>query len=166
MEGDMILAISPKTSKIGFVVLRKGEMIHWGTKCFKGPWNRRKLKWILHTVERLITDYGITQIAIKYPDQDHHRKGFTQLIGALNVFFDSKYISVTYYTLKEIKEIIGNGELISRKELVEFVWKQYPGLLMQRHIRKVLHHPYHIKLLEAAATAYVHLERPKEIIHK
>jgi Holliday junction resolvasome RuvABC endonuclease subunit len=161
----MILGISPGTSRFGFAVIRNKELIHWGTKSYKGKWDGQKLKRIIKTLEQLIVEYGITQVAMKYPDHPPVAKEYNQLIGSLNVFIESKFLTLNYYHLKQVKRYFGKGNVVSKRDVFELIKQEYPEI-EKRKRSMFLYNFHYAKLLEATAVAHVHLNTESPLIHK
>jgi Holliday junction resolvasome RuvABC endonuclease subunit len=150
----MILGISPGTRTFGFVVLRDGEIKTCGVKSYKEKWSDGKLIHILYGLSQLIHRHKIREVAVKVPDVFPRSSGYAQLIGAMNVLFESRGIKARYYTLSELTKRHDSKRKVNKEALVAYVAHRYPELLPLYRKEQTAAKPYYEKVFEAVLAAH------------
>jgi hypothetical protein len=144
------LGISAGTNMIGVVVAIDGDLVQWRTLVFTGKWSKVKLTSIIFSLNRLLSTYPVTQVAVKIPDAIPKSKGYNQLLGSLNILCRRKKIQIDYFTLSELKDFYCPGREISKEMLVEYIVHGSPGLIHLQRKKKTCQ-LYYMKIFEALA---------------
>jgi Holliday junction resolvasome RuvABC endonuclease subunit len=149
----IVLGISPGTRSVGFALMCGNELLGFEIQSFKETWSRKKLRRILEAISFQIIQYDIREVAVKVPDNMPASKGFSQIIGSMNVLFEAKKIKKKYYSLTDIQKKLGIAD--GTQELIaEAMAQKYPAL-SRAHSKKHLK-IYYRKLFEAVAVAQCH----------
>lgn len=151
MQG--VLGISLATYSLGIAAIRQGRLIDWHIRTFRGKWNDSRLNEVLNTVNSEIDRNKVTNIAIKIPDSLPNSNSFMQLVGSLNVFFETRGLKVFYYSLSEIKQYWGLGKHSTKQDLIKCIIEKYPNLyaIPVESNSNIL--SYYSRLFEAVAVA-------------
>src|ERR1039458_9865646 len=102
-----ILGVSPGTRTMGLAVLRRGELIEWRVKTYKGVWSKEKLAYILQAIEKICDYYQVTGIAMKKVDPRRCSDQLDVLTEQLIEFANAKHFGVSTYSLPELIDVTG-----------------------------------------------------------
>jgi len=152
---NSILGISLGTRQIGIALCTGGQLYEWQVKTFTGKWSKSKLRGILLTLSGIIDEERVGQVAVKIPDIIPASKGFTQLMGGLNVLCEQKHFKARYYTLSDIKKQFAPDKELNKETLAEIIVACHPELQHAYRKQKKRKNAYYYKLFEAVAAAHL-----------
>lgn len=151
----MVLGISLGTRVIGYAVFKDNELLDWGLKTCKGTWSTKKLKKMHQIITEVIRANEVTEVAVKVPDVIPSSKGFTQLMGSLNILFQEMGVSSSFLTLTDLKQCYYKNTKMNKCGLMEHIIAIHSELsIAYAHIpdnRK----QYYMKVFEAVAAASI-----------
>lgn len=151
-----IIGISLGTRTTGIVIVRGGHLIDWQVKSFKGKMNRQKLFMISGAVIKLLQEYDTTEIIMKIPDKAYSYTNVVSLKKHLEKVFASRKIPIHCYTLTDIKTSLGVS-ISNKEQLLDWGAKQFKELRRVYAIEQRNANPYYIKLFEALAAIFIHI---------
>ena len=156
----VILGISPGTRTMGLAVLRRGELIEWRVKTFKGLWSKKKLEYILRAIEKICDYYGVTAVAIKKVDPRRSSEQLDVLTTHLATFAKRKHLSISKYSLPELVEATGQKKRNMHHAVAEYVLEAYPVLRHAYLKERNNEREYYSKMFEAVMCARLaHIKR-------
>jgi len=145
----MILGISPGTRSIGTAVMRKGKLVEWKVKTFKGAWNKKKLNIILAFIEEYAEHYDLQKVVLKKVQPDKSSRQLDLLVQEIFKLFRHKKISVISYSLEDLQKLWGRDT--SGKAGAHAQARKYPQLRRQCTIERQNRREYYTKMFEAIA---------------
>ncbi|HYV94625.1 MAG TPA: hypothetical protein VE978_22820 [Chitinophagales bacterium] len=147
---EIILGISPGTRIIGIAVLRNGELIDYGVKCFKERWTQTKKRSLLSNVDKLMEYYGVTVVAIKSCDPTRSSQQLELLSKEIVKVCESKKITVYSYGNATLKLSLGIKSR-NKNALMAEIAELYPEL-RKMYLKEINNrHSYYEKMFEAIA---------------
>jgi|GEM_PF-5341969 len=149
----MVLGISLGTRSFGYAVFKEEELFDWGLKTCKGKWSTKKLKKIHQVISEVITVNDITEVAVKVPDTIPTSKGFTQLMGSLNILFQDLVVTSRFLTLADLKQHYCDSGNVNKEVLSEAISRKYPELSIAYLHTSRERTGYYMKVFEAVAAA-------------
>jgi len=157
---ESVLGISLGTRQVGIAILRNNELVDWHLRSFPAQWSKNKLKKIIGEIDTLIHDHSVKIIAVKIPGMLPSFRGFTQLIGALNVLLERKGIKAEYYTLTDIQEHFSPEKKIYKDTIAAVLTDKHPELLTIYSKGKEKRDRYYGKIFDAVAAACLLQQEP------
>lgn len=148
-----VLGISLATYSLGIAAIRQGKLIDWHIRTYRGKWTDSRLNEVLNTVTAEIDRNKATIVAIKIPDSLPNSNSFMQLVGSLNVLFETKGLKVFYYSLSEIKLHWGLEKHSTKQDLTRCIIEKYPNLYAIPVASNSKISSYYSRLFEAVAVA-------------
>ncbi len=159
----MVLGISPGTRTVGIAVLQETTLIHYELLSFPQKWSAIKKQEILQRISLYLTRYGITQVAIKIPDELPISTAYIQVVSDLNTMCDARGMTPTYFTLSELKQGYLPDAQVKKETLIRYITKLYPDLHIYTR-KESKDRKYYDKVYEAvgsARLAYLYSHLPK-----
>lgn len=150
----MRLGICLGTRYVGYAIANETELLDWGVVSAKGKWTNKKLRKILHRLESLIKRYSITEVIVKIPDNIPVSKGFIQLIGSVNILFESLEVQARYITLSDLKLHYCHSTKVNKARLFAALEKQYPELELVYPKHRLVDDAYYYKITEAVSAVF------------
>ena len=98
-----MLGISIGTRSIGIAVIRRGHLLDWQVKSFKGKMNQQKLYMISGAVLKLIRENSSKEVILKMPHKSHIYTNVELLKKHLTKSLATHKIPVHTYSLSDIK---------------------------------------------------------------
>ena len=105
-----ILGISPGTRTMGLAVLRRGELIEWRVKTWKGAWSKEKLEYILREIEKMCEYFQVTGGAIKKVAPLRSSAQLDVLTDHLIANTQKNDLHIATYSLPELLAMTGKKE--------------------------------------------------------
>jgi len=150
-----MLGISPSTRTMGLAVLRRGELIEWRVKTFKGVWSKEKLAYILTAIEKICEYYQVTSVAIKKVDPRRSSPQLEVLTSHLTSFAKEKRFGLAAYSLPELMEATGRQQRNLHYAIEECMLKKYPIVRKEYQKERNNKRQYYAKMFEAVLCAYM-----------
>jgi Holliday junction resolvasome RuvABC endonuclease subunit len=155
MKADTILGIDPGTKLVGIGVVRGKYLVHYQVQAFHGAWSYRKLKAIVMAIDEVLRRHAVTHVKVKVPDKLPGTTSYAQLIGSLNVLFESKRIRPRYHSFSEVKARHCKNEKANSKDIWLAILKMHPELMPEYKKELSNENAYYYKAFEAVAVAYM-----------
>lgn len=159
---NTILGISPGTRSFGIAVLDKEGLSECQVRTFKGQWSKGKMMMILNILEKLYGRYGIEHVALKETLQAQNAKNARELIRHIIARAKRNGISVSRYTIHDLKREVAPSEKHSMEEIMEFLSVTYPMLKNYYLKEKRNLNSYYVPVFEAVAVARVLVQDTKQ----
>lgn len=150
-----ILGISPGTRSMGFAVVRRGELIEWRVKTFKGVWSKEKLAHLLLAIGRICDYFQITGIAIKKVDPLRSSKQLDILNECITALAKKKALAIATYSLPEIKEVCKKQQKNVPIAVAEYALELYPEIRKEYLKERNNKREYYSKMFEAILCAHM-----------
>ena len=151
-----MLGISIGTRSIGTAVIRKGHLLDWQVKSYKGKMNQQKLHMISGSVLKLFRNYCCNEVVIKVPDKAHTYGNIVLLKKHLTKYFNTRNIQIHYYTLSDIKASL-QVPVGNKQDLLQWAVERYIELQIVYRKEMSNKNSYYIKLFEAVAVLHIHI---------
>lgn len=148
---QIIIGISPGTSLLGFAVFRRGELVNFGVKSYRGEWSKNKLLLITSSVRKLTEQYKPDTIILKVTDTGTKSKSVQQIHERIAKLIDKHRIKLSKCTLEDIKRACGSGKFSNSQELYASLMEQYPVLSIVNK-KRLNWHTYYGKMFEAVGS--------------
>jgi len=149
-----IVGISLGTRIIGIAVYRIG-LVDWQIKSFRDRQNAQRMYAISGSLLRLCSEYDCHVVTIKLPHRLESHKSVLDLYRHLERKMKAHGITVTTYTLEDIKKVMPDGG--SKSKLSRWVAVNYPELHDVYRRDRANDNTYHTKLFEAVAAVHCYI---------
>jgi len=152
-----VFSVSLGTLDIGVAIFDHGQLSHWQTHPFRGPWSDEKLEAILKRCDRYITRYRVGYVVIKIPPISHISKTYLTLLKRLSDLAVERDCIVTCTTKSDLKGIV--SDITNPKTLISYVTLHHPILLPEQARELASKRPYHIKMFEAVLAGMLYIQQ-------
>jgi RNase H-fold protein (predicted Holliday junction resolvase) len=153
-----IIGISIGTRSIGIAVIRKGQLLDWQMKSFKGRMNQQKLYMISGAVLKLMREYNSSEVVFKMPDKSQAYTNIALLKKHLTKSLTAHKDSIYFYSLSDIKSSL-DVSIRNKQRLLEWGASNYRQLKIVYLKELKNKNSYYIKLFEAVAVLHIHIHR-------
>src|ERR1017187_7005856 len=116
-EPENCLGISLGMRRIGIAVGTKDSLLEKQVKGFDDRFNEAKIEKICRMVDRMITLYGVTAIAMKAPGHLRRNKALNATIASLSVLATNRNIPLMLYDITMLENSLVNSR--DRKSVVK-----------------------------------------------
>lgn len=151
-----ILGVSFSTRMLGLAVLQSGTLIDYSVKLFKETWTPAKMNRILSSLAFAIDNFTITDMVLSIPPIHYQEQPFDELWQAITIFGRERRLNVKMYRHKDLQQLCGREEMMSRKLLMETVVKEFPELEPYAKRESRSKNKYYYKMFEAIAAALLY----------
>lgn len=155
MTESRILGISPGTKTVGLALLHNRRLTDWKMQTFPFAWSVEKSQSIVRYVEEYVNRNNVTAVAVKIPDLLPVSLPYIQLVGSLNVLFESKGILPMYFMLSDLKRQYCPHNKVTKAELFASIVDKYPDLLPEHHMEHTNLNTYYARIFEAVGVAEI-----------
>lgn len=153
-----MLGISIGTRSVGIAVFRKGHLVEWQVKSFKGKMNEQKPYMISGAILKLVREYDCKEVVIRMPNKAHNYENVILLKKHLSKSLTNRRIPIYWYSLSDIKEGL-DISICNKQELLDWTANNYTQLRLVYAKEKKNKNSYYVKLFEAVAALHIHIHR-------
>ena len=161
---EVMLGISPGTRTMGLAVLRRGELIEWRVKTYKGVWSKEKLAYILRAIEKMCEYYQVTSVAIKKVDPRRSSEQLEVLTEHLIAFAKEKHFGIATDSLPELMEATGRQQRNLHYAIEECMLEKYPIVRKEYQKERNNKRQYYSKMFEAVLCAYMSILKQQKVV--
>lgn len=152
----IVLGIDPGSRQIGTSVLKGEELIFYGVKTIKGGDKRETLAKMKAIISSLITEYGITYIAVENVTFIQQHRSFVKIVfEELMNFLNTKKIPHSEYNPKIVRQILCETEKRTKRNTFLILAYRYPELSRYLDVSRVWQKRYFSPMLKAVAVGLV-----------
>jgi len=159
-----ILGVSPGTRTMGLAVLRRGELIEWRVKTFKGNWSKEKRDYILGTIKRMCDYFQVTAIAVKKVDPLRSSTPLNVLTAHLIAHAQRNGMPIAAYSLPELSALSGAKQRNMHGAIAELTLDAYPEVRREYLKEKNNKRKYYFKMFEAILCAHMSHRKERTVI--
>ena len=129
--------------------------MEWSVKTFKGKWSVHKRTLISKSLQKIILDFGITEIAMKTAHASRYSKGLQEVVADLKEFAEKEKTPLKIYTYADFaKNQSVTGRRVSIRKIIErLIETRFPELAHDLQKKENSRNPYYTKAFEAILAA-------------
>ncbi len=149
---NMVLGLSLNSRNIGMAVLYKQEILDYKVQFHNDAWSSIKGKRIVANLQRYMSKYSISRIALYIPHEYYTATETSKLLEYITSFFKKKGLPLYTYEASAIDALYKETRA-KKKALMKVVAERY--IELQSIYNKELHNKtrYYYKIFEAVAVA-------------
>jgi hypothetical protein len=153
-----ILGINPGTKYMAVALFRESDLREWSVKVFKGKWSTEKMKKIITVIDKIISRYGVTSLAVKKLHPARTSRQLNLLVKKMKDMAKRRKLKVREYSIKQLEQSLCPGENGNKKKLAEKVVRDYHILSRELEKERTHRNAYYIRLFEAVALGMMNIK--------